>query len=94
MEPKPQYAISEVVMCDADYDAEVRFAGAGVLRIDDGVDREYVYPPAKWDIKPVTTWPAEVDAKLTSIEARQNMTDERLSDLEALIHKAITGGRQ
>jgi len=32
-------------MTDADYDAEVRFAGAGVLRDD----TEYQYPPAKWE---------------------------------------------
>lgn len=82
---EPKIAISEVVMCDADYDEEIRFAGAGVLRDD----TEYQYPPAKWgessmahkiegppyEVKSVTSWPAEVD--------------RRLSHIEALVHKAI-----
>lgn len=81
-------------MTDADYDAEVRFAGAGVLRDD----TEYQYPPAKWEgtkrpppqgapyeVKSVVSWPAEVDAHLADIDAR-------LRHIEALVHKAINPG--
>lgn len=36
-----------VVLTDAEYDEELRFAGAGVLRSADA-DTEYQYPPEKW----------------------------------------------
>lgn len=57
-------------------------------------DTEYLYPPRKWQGAPcvthnVTSWPAEVDARLTSLEAVQNLDGERLKRVEVMAEQLL-----